>query len=387
MRAAYTLGAVSLLALGLHSAAFGYSATAAVTVAFGGSAAGANADATWSSADLGLTAAGDNALSALSNSTYFSTLSGYNLRSYYNADFATTSQCATLVAAAGGINPVTRKYACRYDTYGYAATGQIATPVVDAGPNGLASGTLTVTDTTLTGTLAIVSSTDEPTGGTSGSVGNGSNGYNYRSFDLSALANNWNGVTTAGTMAVSLTGTFTNSTWSITGGTVAFTDSGFGCQQGGFSSPDNIFCVGLGGAEYAGFQSDGAHLSWGVDADGAGTGSGISQIEVYNAAGTSIIATLSGVLASLTIDGSGNISTVTGEFRRVGPVTDFFSGTGGCGGGAAAIRYNGSKITCGALTAGALAISGTATEIPVPTAVWLFGSAIGLLGWLKRKAT
>lgn len=28
----------------------------------------------------------------------------------------------------------------------------------------------------------------------------------------------------------------------------------------------------------------------------------------------------------------------------------------------------------------------TATVIPVPAAVWLFGSALGLLGWLRRKA-
>jgi hypothetical protein len=25
--------------------------------------------------------------------------------------------------------------------------------------------------------------------------------------------------------------------------------------------------------------------------------------------------------------------------------------------------------------------------IPVPAAVWLFGSALGLLGWMRRKAT
>ena len=28
-----------------------------------------------------------------------------------------------------------------------------------------------------------------------------------------------------------------------------------------------------------------------------------------------------------------------------------------------------------------------AVSLPVPAAVWLFGSALGLLGWIKRKAT
>ena len=26
------------------------------------------------------------------------------------------------------------------------------------------------------------------------------------------------------------------------------------------------------------------------------------------------------------------------------------------------------------------------TNVPVPAAVWLFGSALGLLGWMKRKS-
>ena len=31
--------------------------------------------------------------------------------------------------------------------------------------------------------------------------------------------------------------------------------------------------------------------------------------------------------------------------------------------------------------------SGTATVVPVPAAVWLFASALGLMGWIRRRAT
>jgi hypothetical protein len=30
---------------------------------------------------------------------------------------------------------------------------------------------------------------------------------------------------------------------------------------------------------------------------------------------------------------------------------------------------------------------GDISVVPVPAAVWLFGSALGLLGWIRRKAT
>jgi hypothetical protein len=32
-------------------------------------------------------------------------------------------------------------------------------------------------------------------------------------------------------------------------------------------------------------------------------------------------------------------------------------------------------------------VTGTLTAVPVPAAAWLFGSAIGLLGWMRRKAS
>jgi len=35
--------------------------------------------------------------------------------------------------------------------------------------------------------------------------------------------------------------------------------------------------------------------------------------------------------------------------------------------------------------AGAALISASSTVVPVPAAVWLFGSALGLLGWVRRR--
>ncbi len=29
----------------------------------------------------------------------------------------------------------------------------------------------------------------------------------------------------------------------------------------------------------------------------------------------------------------------------------------------------------------------TAAVVPIPAAVWLFGSALGVMGWMRRKAT
>jgi hypothetical protein len=244
-----------------------------------------------------------------------------------------------------------------------------------------------VTDTTLTGTLTIGAASDEPTGATttftggirtSNSIGNGFAGYNYRSADGSPFGNSWQGVTTAGTLTVALTGTFTSSAWSITGGTVGFADAGFACQQGGFGGTGvGTLCLpsGVAGGHN---PSNGSHLSWGSDVDGASTGnSALSEISVRDGVGGNVIETLSGVLASVSVSG-GNLTTGAGEFRRA-----LGSAGAGCSG---FIVWDGTRISCGTLTTGLLDISGTVVEVvPAPAAAWLLGSGLSVLAWLRRR--
>lgn len=379
--------------------------TSAVALGLGAQSAFAALDGS----DIGWTSNGTNVLTSTSNSTYFTTQTGFNSQSYYNSDFAgQDADCDTALSLTGS---TARKYGCRNGVSFYNLPDP-ATDYAAALAGGSASGTLTIGGggTTLTGTLTILSTTDEPTGATfatvtaadgssstriSSSKGDGSNGYNYRTADGSPFGNAWYGVTTAGTLTFALTGSFSGGSWSITGGAVTFSDTGFMCQQGGFGG-DNRGTLCSRSYTGGGFDRNGGMLSWGMDTDGGGSGvTSASAIVLKDAGGSSTIATLSGVLASLSVDGSGNVTTDSGEFRRAG---------GSAGGGCVDhVRWDASisKLSCGTLTSGLWALSGTTdgstvsatvnwgghgtAVVPVPAAVWLMGSALGLLGWIRRK--
>ncbi len=374
MRKIAAIAGIVAVGLGTQTTAFGYGATAAVNFA-------------WSTngTDIGWTAQTPNTLNVLTNGTYYSSLTGNNSVNYLNSDFATAAQCASIVAGLGGSAPQTRKYGCRYVDYASSnAFVAIPIPTVGAGnlgPGAQASGNITVTDTTMTGTLTILSTTDEPTGGTAFTVGNGSNGYNLRQADGSPFGNSWGGVTTLGTYTLNLTGAFTATSWQITGGGAAFSDAGFLCQQGGNSSPSNILCSAS--VAPGGFTTTGGSLSWGWELDGAGTGNAnvVAGIDVRNTS-NALITTLSGVLADLSVDGLGNITTNSGEIRRA------LGSAGGCGLGPTVknITYDASltRISCGTLTAAGLTVTGVATVVPAPAAVWLLGTGIVALAVRRR---
>jgi hypothetical protein len=349
--------AAAVAALGLSTQAFGYSAVA-------------NVEFNWATDGLavGWTSSAPNTLSALSNDTYFSELTGFNSTTYYNPDFAKAGD------ASGWCGPGTEQfqaqYACRI-----AAGGN---PVADVGPGAKATGQLTATETTLTGTLTVINTNDEGKGPQALGLVNGvanqpltaATGYNVRSADGSPFTNVWYGFSDATQLTVNLTGSFSSTSWQINGGTVGFFDPNFQCAIADFSG---VLCApsGTGGA----FRINGQGLSWGMD-QGGGAGTGVTDIRVFDPAGANQIATLAGVLASLSIDAAGNITTNQGE-TRVGSG----SASGGC---LTSIRYNetGDSISCGTLQIRKLAISGV---VPVPASVWLFGSALGLLGIARRK--
>jgi hypothetical protein len=354
-------------ALGLltQTTAHAYDATADVTFTWGGTT------------NVGWTSSGTNTLSVMSNTTYFTdpSVTGFNSVSYMNPDFAeasdygagTTDDCLTPLPSYEEVQ--LRKYGCRHNDTVFSTSPY--GPVFNfpagagAGPGAAASGTLTVTDSTLTGTLTVEATADEPTGSTTAvllgvnigvSTGNGFDGYNYRTADGSPFGNVWYGINAGATLEVNLTGTFTATSWEIDGGTATFTDPGFACQQGGFGG-DARGTLCTPSTTGGGFQADGGHLDWGIDTDGSATGEvEPAMIVVRDFAGGPIVDTLSGVLASVSVDGSGTLTTNSGEVRRASG-----SASGGCLDHTA---WDGTKMLCGSISLHDLDITGTVSTGP-----------------------
>jgi hypothetical protein len=286
------------------------------------------------------------------NHTYYGAQPGAATLNYYNADFASAANLPACTAF------YLTQYGCR--------NPDVTNPVADAGPGASATGTLLVTDTTLTGTLTVVATSDEGAGPQSGTTA--ATGYNLRASDGSPFGNVWYGVSTSATLTVNLTGIFTSSSWTIDGGTVAFADPGFQCAHQGVLS---ILCQPAGNG--GGFQANGSMLSWGMS-QGDGPGTGVTEIEMRGGSPSPLF--LSGVLASLTLDEEGNITTSQAEVRRA-------RGTGAC---PDYLVANGGD-SCGFLTVSDLVVTGTTYKlnpVPVPGAALLFGSALAVLGWFGR---
>ena len=367
-----TTVALALAAMGVANQASAFTTTANVTFTWGNN--GTNKG--WTSQGA------PNVLTAMSNTTQFNTLGGNNATGYYNSDFASQSWAQSTCANFQSY----RQYGCRDLTAGF-----FASPIADAN-NVSASGTLTVTPTTLTGTLTLNATSDECVGAPGGAnPGCGTSGWNVRSADGSPFGNVWYGYGAGGasgggqtpegttTLTVNLTGTFTNvaGSWTIDGGTVRVQDSNnISCQQGGSSTPPNLLC--FSSTVIGGYSADGSSLSWGVDLDGGGAGTAMGQITVKDVNGTGVIASLAGVLASLSVDGSGNITTSYGETRSA-------LGSTACTGDHIRWDAANNRISCGTLTVQGLNVAGTVAVIPVPAGVWLLGSAIGALALRRRK--
>jgi hypothetical protein len=261
------------------------------TMTWGGSNAdGSDADKLWSAY------LANPSLASIANSIQYSQLNaGLNGRNYYNSDIATSANCAPLSAYGylyGCSDPDTfLRTAIAPTNPGPAATasGQI-TIATDVGNNAVA----------VTGTLAV-------------------SPYDYRLADGSPFGNVWYGVT-GGTLTLNLTGEIDGTGWVLDGGTAIFSNpdpdgagplKGFQCSTL-FGGPTALTCVPNLPGMPGDYQTDGGQLSF-------------LPIPIFsNTAGCSTVNTcfedplgvVSGVLATLTVDQAGNLSTTNGEYRR-----------------------------------------------------------------------
>jgi hypothetical protein len=309
-------------------------------------------DKTWSSSS-------PNSLSSVTPvDNRFYTLTGSNGTSYYNPYDQVAE--GTVDYSGDGESPNCTTSALVFAYSCSKVEGKALkirpTPISGTGPLPTATGLVTIDTTagTLTGVLTL-------NAGPFGSP----YAYDYRSADGSPFNASQNSFSDSAQITLNLTGNFTATSWDVTGGTGTMNDPGYSCQAGDLSGTLCSNSVVLGG-----HQSNGSHASW-------------INVPVYDKIASDptrvLLTTIPGVILTASLDGSGNITSSSGEFHRA-----LGSAGSGCPDD---VVYSGGKMSCGNLTAGKLLASGTFTAqvVPVPAAVWLFGSAIGLMGVLRRR--
>lgn len=315
-----------------------------------------------SSGDRTWTSSGPNSLSqaSLLAGTYYNA-GGSNGTSYYNPNSQFDAGGPFNEVGIGQSNCAASSAVNDFSCAATVGKSQVtfATAVDGVGPSAVASGSVTI-DTvagTLTGSLSV-------------------SPYSYRFADGSPFPNGGDfiGYYGAGaTLTLNFTGSFSDTAWNITGGGATFNDPGLGCF------PLNVLC--FPGTILGSHQNNGSHLSWSPF-----NVCDLANHDSANNACTSFAGSVPGVIGSASLSGGAttSITSATGEFHRAGGNT-----SGGCTQFVVSDSVN-SVISCGSTTAGLIvSMSGTFTEqvIPVPAAVWLFGSALGLLGWVRRRVS
>jgi hypothetical protein len=338
--------AVLAFVAGAQGAQFQYNVTFTIGDSGDGQAVGAGAqiplgtfftaDGTWAAGNLDSlgdktwSSSAPNTLSTVTPaSNRFYGLTGSNGTSYYNpydqvigplVDYSGDGESPDCTTSA-----IVTPYSCSKQE-GKALKVR-PTPVDATGPLPTASGVVTVD--TVAGTLTGVLNYDDRGDGVA---------FDYRSGDGSPFNASQNSVSSAATLTVNFAGTFTASSWDVTGGTAAVADAGYVCTPGDLSGTLCSVSAVLGG-----HQLNGSHLSW-------------RNVPVYDKIDTDgtrvLLTTIPGAVLTATLDGAGAITASSGEFHRA-----LGSSGSNCAQDTVYDAAN-SKMSCGNLVVGAFNVTG-----------------------------
>jgi hypothetical protein len=180
---------------------------------------------------------------------------------------------------------------------------------------------------------------------------------------LSSASNSFTWTGQAGTGAKTVGELFVSSIYSGTyfgDGTATGTDPGAGTALDGYDA-DGFTCFARPGAVY----------SFGADFCGNGTG-GVDPDDLSPPAQTIANRFITNGITGLVNNGDGTITITMSDSTYTDCLADSECTPGSSSSDLTAIwRFN--------------AVQGGV--VPVPAAVWLFGSALGLLGWIRRRAS